>query len=399
MSLFQITPVLGYADVVLDFHNSGTGPIDDAPYGGTYNETTLAGSFPVTVGLGVVLGDDPDATVDFLSLPQGSHVSVGFLDEVVVDGTGDDIFITEIAGNGENAEVWVGSGDGTYVYLGNAGGGTTSSFDLADIGWKGFVNEVRIVGLDTLGGSPGFDVVNVKVLPGAVEDLDDDNDFDGTTGDDQVDLGDGDDVFDGKGGDDVAEGGAGDDEMTGGGGRDKLSGGGGKDLLKGGAGNDDLSGGGRKDKLFGGKGADDMDGGGGRDKLFGGNGADEARGDAGNDRVFGGKGADELFGNGGQDLVSGGDGADFIDGGKGNDNLMGGADGDVFCFRTGSGADSIYDFEAGLDMVEIAKGANRFGQLVFDAFEDGVQVSFSNVSIFFADMTLDQVKDPDNFLF
>jgi hypothetical protein len=72
--------MIGYADVVLDYHDSGAGPVS-GPYGGTH-----PGSFPVPVSTDVVLEDDPGASVDFLSLPTGSYVTVGFTDETVIDG-------------------------------------------------------------------------------------------------------------------------------------------------------------------------------------------------------------------------------------------------------------------------------------------------------------------------
>lgn len=263
---------LGYADTVVDYFNAGTGPITDAPYGGTYNEATLQGTFPVEVSLSVVLGDEPfsDGTVDFLSLPEGSYVTVGFSDEVIVDGDGDDIFVTEIAGLGELAEVYVGSGDGSFELLGTASGGETASFDLADIGFTGFVSEVKIVGLNNAGGSPGYDVVNVRALTAGLVDLSEDNDLTGTDGDDYIELQDGDDRFEGSGGNDEAHGDDGNDELLGQQGKDTLKGGAGKDTLKGGKNRDELAGGKGKDKLDGGQGKDQLNGGKGDDKLTGG---------------------------------------------------------------------------------------------------------------------------------
>jgi Ca2+-binding RTX toxin-like protein len=234
------TPQLGFADIVIDYFNSGNGPIDDSPYGGTFNEVTFRGSYPVPVDLGVVLGEEPfdDGTVDFLSLPEGSFVTVAFLDEVIVDGMGDDIFITEIAGNGEIADVFVRAGKGGFTLLGQARGGETASFDLADIGFSGFVTEVRIVGLNDAGGSPGYDVVNVRALSAGLVDLDENNRLTGSDKGDIVDLGAGRDVFRGGKGNDVA---------SGGGGRDKIFGQKGDDVLNGGRGNDRLSGGAGED--------------------------------------------------------------------------------------------------------------------------------------------------------
>lgn len=240
--LFNVTPVLGFADVVLDFENSGAGSFPDVPYGGTYNETTFVGSFPRQVTLDVVLGDErfSDGTVDFLSLPTGSFVTVGFLDEVIVDGDGDDIFITEIAGNGELADIFVRAGKGAFIPLGQAAGGETASFDLADINFTGFVSEIKIVGLNNAGGSPGYDVVNVRALSAGLEDLDGPNRLQGSTRNDVIDLGKGRDVF---------KGGKGNDTVSGGGARDKLFGQKGKDTLAGNGGNDLLVGGGGADKF------------------------------------------------------------------------------------------------------------------------------------------------------
>lgn len=153
---------LGFADTVLEFFDSGAGPIA-GPYGGTF-----PGSFPVSVSTNVVLGDDPNPTVDFLSLPTGSLVTVGFTDETVIDGPGNDIFIRETGANGERANVFISSDLITFTFLGVAQDDVTTSFDLSSIGFTDPVQAIRIVGLDNFGGSPGFDVVNVQVLPGSI---------------------------------------------------------------------------------------------------------------------------------------------------------------------------------------------------------------------------------------
>ena len=120
------------------------------------------------MSLDVVLGDDPPPEQDALSLPTGSFVTVGFTDEVGIDGPGDDIFVREAGVAGELADVFVSSNLTDFTFLGTGNGGTTSSFDLADIGFTEPVRAVKIVGLDSGGTSPGFDVVNVQVLPESV---------------------------------------------------------------------------------------------------------------------------------------------------------------------------------------------------------------------------------------
>jgi hypothetical protein len=155
---------LGFADVVIDYFDSGVGSMP-GPYGGTD-----PGSFPVAVSLDVVLGDDPGSPIDFLSLPQGSYVTVGFLDESVIDGAGDDIFIREVGPNGEKANVFVSTDGVSFTFLGVAQDNVTTAFDLASIGFMDPVGAIRIEGLDNFGGSPGFDVVNVQVLQGSIGD-------------------------------------------------------------------------------------------------------------------------------------------------------------------------------------------------------------------------------------
>ncbi|WP_338758784.1 PEP-CTERM sorting domain-containing protein [Massilia sp. METH4] len=155
---------VGYADVVLDYHDSGAGPIA-GPYGGI---GAFTGYSPVTTD--VVLGSEPGSIGygDFLSLPTGSYVTVGFTDETAIDGVGDDIFIQETGASGERANVYVSSDTINFVLLGVAADDETTAFDLASIGFTDPVRAIKIVGLDSLGASPGFDVVNVQVLPGSV---------------------------------------------------------------------------------------------------------------------------------------------------------------------------------------------------------------------------------------
>ncbi|WP_342119259.1 PEP-CTERM sorting domain-containing protein [Pseudoduganella sp. OTU4001] len=158
--------LIGYADVVLDYFDSGAGPMA-GPYGGTY---PTGPGFPIAVSTSVVLGNEPGTTgfPDFLSLPTGSYVTVGFTDETVIDGVGDDIFIQEVGANGERANVYVSADAVNFIFLGVAADDVTTAFDLASIGFTDAVRAIKIVGLDAFGGSPGFDVMNVQVLPGSI---------------------------------------------------------------------------------------------------------------------------------------------------------------------------------------------------------------------------------------
>lgn len=142
-----------FADTVIAY----SGP---APYGGTY-----PGSFPVPVPLSYAT--DGDATT-FVSLPRSSYITVGFSTGFVFDGVGLDLFISEVGGNDETANIFVSSDFGlTFTFLGVATTDTVSGFDLASIGYTGQVNAVKIVGLDNFGGSPGFDLAYVQGLEGS----------------------------------------------------------------------------------------------------------------------------------------------------------------------------------------------------------------------------------------
>ena len=146
---------------------------------------------------------------------------------------------------------------------------------------------------------------------------------------------------------------AGKDTLVGGSGADYLIGGAGVDSLVGNAGNDTLSGGGSADVLLGGAGKDSLNGGAGNDTLDGG---------AGNDTLDGGAGNDSLAGGAAHDLMRGGAGNDTLWGGSGSDSLYGGTGDDVFVYRQGEvGTDTIFDYEAAGDMLQILKADGSSG--------------------------------------
>jgi len=116
-----------------------------------------------------IVGSNPQ--VDWLALPTDSYVTVGFTDERVIDGEGDDIFIRsfdpEDSAN-EFANVYVSSNGVDFKLLGTVNENGLVSLDLADINFTEPVIAVRVQGVDTLGTSPGFDLIGVEVLPGSV---------------------------------------------------------------------------------------------------------------------------------------------------------------------------------------------------------------------------------------
>ncbi|WP_139240594.1 hypothetical protein [Geitlerinema sp. PCC 9228] len=92
--------------------------------------------------------------------------------------------------------------------------------------------------------------------------------------------------------------------------------------------------------------------------VFGGQGNDNANGDDGDDAIFSSQGEDVLNGNNGDDTIFGGQQADILTDGNGDgflrgdlqeDALTGGEGSDRFLLRKVSGADTIADFEDGVD--------------------------------------------------
>ena len=150
------------ADTVIDYYNSGVNvAFPTGSYGGTF-----PGLFPVSVPL--TNATDGDAST-FISLPTRSYITLGFSGGFVFDGPGLDLFVSEVGGADEFADIFISSDFGsTFTLLGQATTSTVSGFNFADIGYTGNVNAVKVVGLDSRGGSPGFDLAFVQGLEGSV---------------------------------------------------------------------------------------------------------------------------------------------------------------------------------------------------------------------------------------
>ena len=135
---------------------------------------------------------------------------------------------------------------------------------------------------------------------------------------------------------------------------------------------------------------DILDGKGGNDKLIGKDGDDELIGGEGKDKLNAGKGDDELRGDAGKDLVLGH---------KGNDQMYGGEDADTFVLKKGHGSDVIHDFEIGVDVIQVRKGAEDLSDLSFDQDGDDVVMAFANVETRVVGVTVAELELADNFLF
>jgi Ca2+-binding RTX toxin-like protein len=201
-------------------------------------------------------------------------------------------------------------------------------------------------------------------------------------------------VIEGRGDEDTLYGNDGDDYLDGSRGEDRLYGNDGDDYLDGGRGEDRLYGGDGDDILYGGSSRRDDDDDDDGDRLIGGSGDDtyivdnnstmvREYADEGNDTVrssvnyklgnylenleltgtsningtgnsldnelTGNAGKNVLSGGSGNDILNGADGTDTLKGGSGNDTLAGGSGNDTYLFSSGSGQDSLFDYDTAAD--------------------------------------------------
>jgi VCBS repeat-containing protein len=212
------------------------------------------------------------------------------------------------------------------------------------------IDFATIIGQATVTGGVGSQVVFADSASQHIVLGTGDDEIHGGGGDDSIDARGGNDSLYGDEGNDIVSGGIGHDRLFGGDGNDRLLGGDGQDRLLGGAGRDHLDGGEGKDRLYGSSGQDTLLGAGGRDHLDGGE---------DNDRLYGGSGHDTLLGGAGNDILKGEAGRDVLRGGLGRDKMWGGAGADLFVFdtvqdsRTGAQRDIIYDFQSGVDRIDL----------------------------------------------
>ncbi|MBW6505122.1 MAG: FG-GAP repeat protein [Rhodobacteraceae bacterium] len=115
----------------------------------------------------------------------------------------------------------------------------------------------------------------------------------------------------------------------------------------------DVNGDGYDDLIIGAHGSDAGGPDAGAAYVIYGKAAAQVTGTSGNDTLSGTGEADQILGLGGNDYLYGKGGDDRLDGGAGTDRLYGGAGADRFVFASGGGLDIVYDFELGLDRIEV----------------------------------------------
>ena len=91
----------------------------------------------------------------------------------------------------------------------------------------------------------------------------------------------------------------------------------------------------------------------------------------GNINATGNSQGNHIQGNAGNNILRGEAGSDFLVGMAGRDRLFGGGDADVFNFQKGTGTDTVMDFEAGVDEIQIGglKGATDFADMIANHVE------------------------------
>ena len=93
--------------------------------------------------------------------------------------------------------------------------------------------------------------------------------------------------------------------------------------------------------------------------LRGGGGEDLVQGGFGNDVMDGGAGVDKVVGGAGSDIISGGGGRDHLWGGE----WSGDGESDTFAYAKGGDTDTIHDFEAEHDRIDLSEYGLTFDDI------------------------------------
>ncbi|AXI46498.1 hypothetical protein C1J03_10980 [Sulfitobacter sp. SK012] len=335
---------------------------------------------------------------DVLNGDGGNDTLIGEKGDDTIDGGDNDDFIT---GGKDDDLMTGGAGADTFVFSNGDGQDIITDFtqgedkidltllnvwDISQLGIQGSADGVRI----STGDGNYIELVDLAegmltnddfILDAApvIEVTEGGDTFTGTEASETYLTAGGSDRVYGLGGDDTIDGGTGQDTIDGGEGNDLLIGGSGKDQIKGGEGNDVVLGGSDNDKLEGGNGHDDINGGNANDRIYGDSGNDTLVGENGNDKIWGGDDDDKLLGGAGKDVLNGGNGADKLIGGWGDDELTGGQGADIFIFTDDrTRADTITDFEIGIDMIQISSyGITDISELAFSQLGDDAVITLS----------------------
>lgn len=118
-------------------------------------------------------------------------------------------------------------------------------------------------------------------------------------------------------------------------------------------------------------------GAGGDDQLTGGNSVDVLLGYDDDDTLMGGHSRDWLYGGNGSDILNGGSGDDFLIGGQGLNAMPDGVQ-DTFVFDPNFGTDRVYEFDNGIDLIDLTSLPGlTFSDLAISAVDGGVNTEVS----------------------
>ncbi|MBN2873120.1 MAG: calcium-binding protein, partial [Halothiobacillaceae bacterium] len=97
---------------------------------------------------------------------------------------------------------------------------------------------------------------------------------------------------------------------------------------------------------------------------------------------------------GGNDILYGFAGEDVLDGGAGLDRLYGGFDADTFVFATGTTLDIVYDFEDGLDQIQLS--GMTYDDLTISSYRTtGTQITFGDDRMILRDVDVALITEDD----
>jgi Ca2+-binding RTX toxin-like protein len=383
---FSNVPGLAGGNDMLDGGNGS-----DTLYGGPGNDTLFGGA-----GHDILNGGDGNDTLVGNADPFASE------SDTLDGGNGNDILYVEasdtISGGAGRDFVYVVNSNPIHIDM----GATSIEWMQSDFG-----DDVIDASTQTVGVEIYSDGGNDTITGSAFDDI--------------IWAGSGNDTVSGGDGNDVIVGDIGADSISGGNGNDSLYVDASDTFIDGGAGHDaayitggasmtidlaathiefvaDFVPGGSDDTIDGSGTSANLEvyAGAGTDAILGGSGNDFLWGEAGNDTISGGAGNDTLVGGTGADRLTGGPGTDALYGNSGN-----GGDGavDTFVFTPNWGTDFVFDFEHGVDKLDLTAVGITFANLTLTNTPDGhCYVTFGSNLIAVANHTTANLTASD-FLF
>lgn len=168
----------GYPDAIAEIVDSGDGDLP-MPYGinkqSEVEHKLILGLSSEPVDPAIILGQTPKtpyapplglwSDVDFMGISQGSHVTVEFSNEEIIDDPGIDIVVASLdQPAGEQANIYLGRTLEDMQLAGQYAEGGDIGIDLDAVGILPPIQFARVEALDNLGGVQGFDLVGFEAI-------------------------------------------------------------------------------------------------------------------------------------------------------------------------------------------------------------------------------------------